>query len=144
MSSNTAQLNELIAITRDGQRFYEHARAEVRDARLRSLFRDLSQVKGEVIQALASKVVDRHEVPFAGGTVVGRLRQVYADTRASLAGDEEAVYVAQLEGAEDRILHAFEDALECAEADVRAVLVAEMPKVQACHERLRSFRHEMP
>lgn len=142
MNSTIAQLNELIAITRDGQRFYEHACTEVRNARLRTLFRDMSQVKDEVIQALAMKVVDRHEAPASGGTFVGRLRQVYADTRASLTGDEEATYVAQLEQAEDRILQAFEDALECAEDDVRALLVAEMPKVRACHERMRSLRHE--
>jgi uncharacterized protein (TIGR02284 family) len=40
------------------------------------------------------------------------MRQMYADTRATLAKDEDATYVAQLEEAEDRILHAFEDALE--------------------------------
>ena len=49
--------------------------------------------------------------PASGGTLMGKLRQVYADTRATLAKDEDATYVAQLEEAEDRILHAFEDAL---------------------------------
>ncbi|MNR19913.1 hypothetical protein D3C85_1367300 [compost metagenome] len=143
MTSKTAQLNELIEITRDGQRFYEHAHNAVRDVRLHALFRDMSRAKTEVIQALTGKVVDNHEVPAAGGTFAGTLRNIYADTRATLSSDGEAIYVAQLEAAEERILHAFEDALESAEPDVHALLVEEMPKVRASHERIRTLKQSM-
>ena len=143
MNSKTAQLNELIAITRDGQRFYEHALDEVKDVRLQALFRDMSRTKTQVINALAVKVAANEEEPTSSGTVVGKLRQVYADARATLSSDEEAAYVAQLEEAEDRILHAFEDALESAEPDVRALLAVEMPKVRACHDRMRDLKHAM-
>ncbi|MBM7062570.1 PA2169 family four-helix-bundle protein [Pseudomonas sp. UL073] len=143
MSRTTAQLNELIEITRDGQRFYQHAQDEVKDAQLKSLFRDLSQAKTQIIQALAVKVAANHEQPAQGGTLSGKLRQVYADTKASLTRDSDATYVAQLEETEDRILHAFEDAMEDADPDVRAVLAVEMPKVRACHERMRVLKHAM-
>ncbi|TWC32726.1 uncharacterized protein (TIGR02284 family) [Pseudomonas sp. SJZ079] len=143
MSSKTAQLNELIEITRDGQRFYEHAQEAVKDVRLQAVFRDMARVKTEVIQALAVKVAANHETPATGGTLLGKLRQVYADTRALLSSEEEATYVAQLEEAEDRILHAFEDALECAEPDVKALLAVEMPKVRACHERMHALKQSM-
>lgn len=143
MTSKTAQLNELIEITRDGQRFYEHAHDVVKDIRLQALFRDMSQVKTEVIQALAVKVAANQQTPASGGTMVGKLRQVYADARATLSSDEDATYVAQLEEAEDRIMHAFEDALETTEPDVRALLVVEMPKVRACHERMSALKQSM-
>ena len=100
MSNKTEQLNELIAIIRDGQRFYEHAHDEVKDVRLQALFRDMSQTKNQVIQALSVKVAANQEEPTSSGTVVGKLRQAYADARATLSSDEEATYVAQLE--EDR------------------------------------------
>jgi uncharacterized protein (TIGR02284 family) len=143
MTSKTAQLNELIEITRDGQRFYEHAHNAVRGVRLHALLRDMSQAKSEVIQALTGKVVDNHEVPAAGGTFAGTLSNIYADTRATLSSDGEAIYVAQLEAAEERILHAFEDALESAEPDVHALLVGEMSKVRASHERIRTLKQSM-
>ncbi|MHA6491871.1 ferritin-like domain-containing protein [Pseudomonas borbori] len=143
MTSKTAQLNELIEITRDGQRFYEHAHDEVKDVRLKTLFREMSQAKTEMIHALAMKVAANQEQPAPGGTFIGKLRQVYADTRASLSSDEGATYVAQLEDTEDRILHAFEDALENAEPDVRALLAVEMPKVRSCHDRMRSLKQSM-
>lgn len=143
MTSKTAQLNELIEIARDGQRFYEHAHDAVEDVRLQALFRDMSRAKTEVIQALTGKVVDDHEVPAAGGTFAGTLRKLYADTLATLSSDGEAAYVAQLEAAEERILHAFEDALVSAEPDVRALLVGEMPKVRAGHERMRELKQSL-
>jgi uncharacterized protein (TIGR02284 family) len=143
MSNTTEQLNELIEITRDGQRFYQHAHDEVKDVRLQVLFRDMSQSKSELIRALSVKVAANQETPASGGTFVGKLRQVYADTKATLASDTEATYVAQLEEAEDRILHAFEDALEGAEPDMQALLTAEMPKVRANHDRMRTLKLSM-
>lgn len=143
MTDKTKQLNELIEITRDGQRFYQHAHDEVKDVRLQVLFRDMSQSKSELIRALSVKVAANQEVPAAGGTFIGKLRQVYADTKATLVSDEEATYVSQLEEAEDRILHAFEDALETAEPDVQALLAAEMPKVRANHDRMRTLKQSM-
>lgn len=143
MSSKTAQLNELIEITRDGKRFYEHAHDEVKDIRLQALFRDMARAKTEVINALTVKVAANQSEPASGGTLLGKLRQVYADTRATLSKDEEATYVAQLEEAEDRILHAFEDALQSSDNDVRALLTVEMPKVRACHDRMRMVKHNM-
>ncbi len=140
MSQKTEQLNELIAIIRDGQRFYEHAHDEIKDERLQSLFRDMAQAKHQVIQALAVKVAANHEAPASSGTLMGKLRQAYADARATLSSDEEATYIAQLEEAEDRILEAFEDAMESAQPDVRALLAVEMPKVRACHQRMRELK----
>ncbi|WP_070884697.1 ferritin-like domain-containing protein [Pseudomonas argentinensis] len=141
MSHKTEQLNELIAIIRDGQRFYEHAHDEISNEQLKALCRDMAQAKHQIIQALSVKVAANHEEPTDSGTLVGKLRQAYADARATLSSDEETTYVAQLEEAEDRILEAFEDAMETAQPDVQALLAVEMPKVRACHQRMRELRN---
>jgi len=140
MSNKTSELNDLIEITRDGKRFYEHARDEVKDVQLKSLFSDMAQAKTEVIAALEGKVAANHDKPSTDGTMTGKLRQVYADTRAALSSDEGATYVAQLEEAEDRILHAFEDAMDGHEPDLRAEVATQMPKVRACHDRMRDLK----
>jgi uncharacterized protein (TIGR02284 family) len=139
-NKTTAELNELIEITRDGKRFYEHARDEVKDPQLQVLFKDMAQAKTDVIVALEGKVAANHEVPASGGTFTGKLRQVYADTRAAISSDEGATYIAQLEEAEDRILHAFEDAMDSKDPDLRADITAQMPKVRACHDRMRDLK----
>lgn len=140
MKSSDSQLNELIEITRDGQHFYQHTLNEVQDEQMRQLFRDMVQTKAEVIQALSSKVASDLEQPSMGGTLVGKLREAYADTRARFAKNETAVYVSQLEAAESRIVHAFEDTLESAEPEVRTLVAAEMPKVRACHDRIWTLK----
>ena len=68
MNKSMNQLNELIEITRDGQRFYQHAAEEVTDVELQHLFRDLAQAKTQIIQALSVKVAASHEQPSQGGT----------------------------------------------------------------------------
>lgn len=73
MNKSMNQLNELIEITRDGQRFYQHAAEEVKDVELQHLFRDLAQAKTQIIQALSVKVAANHEQPSQGGTLTGRI-----------------------------------------------------------------------
>jgi uncharacterized protein (TIGR02284 family) len=74
MTDKIQQLNELLEVSRDGQRFYQHDHDEVQDARLKALLRDMSQSKVELIRALAVKVSASQEKPADGGTVVGMLR----------------------------------------------------------------------
>lgn len=139
MNQSMNQLNELIEITRDGQHFYQHAMAEVRDVELQHLFRDLAQSKTHIIQALSVKVASNDQQPSQDGTLAGRSREMYADARARLGGSDR-VYIEQLEQMEERIVRAFEDALDAAEPDVRALLAIELPKLRACHERMRTLQ----
>lgn len=139
MNKSMNQLNELIEITRDGQRFYQHAAEEVKDVELQHLFRDLAQAKTQIIQALSVKVAASHEQPSQGGTLTGRMRELYADTRSRI-GDHDTPYVDQLEQTEAHILESFEDAVQDAEPDVRALLAIELPKLRTCHERMRQLK----
>lgn len=142
MSHAMNQLNELIEITRDGQHFYQHAVEVVKDTDLQCLFRDMAQAKIHIIQALSVKVAANHERPSQDSTLSGRMRERYTDARARL-GDEKVTYVTQLEEMEDRILHAFEAALPGAEPDIRALLAVELPKIRACHDRMRALRESL-
>ncbi len=143
MSKSSAQLTELIEITRDGQRFYQHAQEAVEDIQLKSLFRDMAHAKTQIIQALTVQVAANHDEPPQGGTMIGKLRQLYADTKASLSNNTDSTYVAQLEAAEDRLLHAFEDAMEESEPELSSLLEGEMPIIRACHDRMSALKHAM-
>lgn len=141
MNQNMHHLNELIELTRDGQHFYQHAADAVKDIELQHLFRDMAQTKTHIIQALSVKVAANNEQPSVEGTLSGKMREVYADTKARI-GNMDAVYIDQLDQTEERILQAFEDALKDAEPDVRALLAIELPKIRACHERIHKLNHK--
>lgn len=143
MSSKTARLNELIEVTRDGERFYRHAAEQVREPSLQILFGEMAEVKSQVIQALAMQVAAHQEQPAQGGTLTGTLREAYADTRANFSRDQAATYVAQLDLAEERILQAFEDAVEDADNEMLAVLNAELPRLRASHARMHELKRSM-
>lgn len=139
MHPTTQQLNELIEITRDGQRFYQHAIEQVKDVDLQHLFRDMAQAKIQVIQELSARVAASHAQPAQDGTLAGRLNELYAQTRARL-GNPDRAYIEQLVHAEERILRAFEGLLPDAEPELRALLAVELPKLRACHERMRQLQ----
>ncbi|MDG9925209.1 MULTISPECIES: PA2169 family four-helix-bundle protein [unclassified Pseudomonas] len=143
MTSQANVLNQLIEITRDGEHFYRHAEAAVEDQRLKAVFHDMAQAKVGIIQALALKVAENHDYPAESGTLSGSLHRLYAQTRARMASDGEATYVAELESAEDRLLHAFEEALEEADDDLRTVLAPEVPKLRASHERMSELKRTL-
>lgn len=140
VSTNTEQLNDLIAIINDGQRFYEHASAEVDDSELKRLFQEMRDAKIELIAALSAKVSANEGEPASDGTFAGKFWQVYTDVKALLTKNDASTYVKELEDAEDRILHAFEDALENSDVGMHALLAPEMPKVRACHDRMRDLK----
>lgn len=140
MSSQTAHLNELIEITRDGEEFYRHAAQEVRDQSLRSLFGDLAGAKQQLVETLALEVALQHEEPALGGTLLGSLQRLYTDTRARFSRDEDAIYVAHLADAEERILCAFEEARLEATPELQHLLDRELPQIRACHARMQELK----
>ena len=108
MSDNNDTLRELIQIANDGAQFYADAADQVTNPRLVELFRRMGSHKRVLAAALASKLQAGGEQIPESGTLAGSLRRVYTELRTSLSSNEEAIYVAQLEETEDRLLHHFE------------------------------------
>lgn len=140
----SSTLNELIEVTRDGQRFYEEASDQIGDETLRTLFLRLVESRRELIDELSTHVAWLGESPAAGGTIGGTLRTLYGELRAGVATDRSAAFVAQLEKAEDRLMHAFEHALEHdGDRSVRAILSRHFPKVRAMHDEMRNLKQNL-
>jgi len=140
MSSETARLIELIEITRDGEHFYAHAAAAVKDPSLARLFNEMAQGKRRLIEVLALTFAAHDEEPPRGGTLIGALRRHYSDARASLAGADQSIYVKQLAEAEERLLRAFDEARRDASAELQQLLDRELPQVRACHARMQELK----
>lgn len=137
-------LNDLIAIARDGQSFYEEAAQKVDDVELKSLFARIAGTKATLVQQLGAVVQAAGESPTSSGTFVGTLQELYGKTRA-VFGDKTYGYVAELEESEDRLLEAFESAAqdEDTPADARAVVIRLLPDVRATHDVMRARKLAM-
>lgn len=137
-------LNDLLAITRDGQAFYEEAAQKVDDAELRALFTRIGAVKGQLAGELSGAVTAAGGSPDNDGTMRGNMQKMYGNMRARL-GDKEYSYVAELEESEDRLLEAFDDAIKDDDtpAEARVVLTRLMPDVRKCHDTMRERKRAM-
>jgi len=138
---NANTLQDLVQIARDGVEFYTEAGKEVKDADLRATFARMADAKRDLIGSLSTKLIASNEDVPTGGTVAGKLRQMYADVRASISSNEEKVYVAQLEEAEDRLVEHYDAAIkEVQDPLVLAMLEAHMTRVRACHSEMRGLK----
>jgi uncharacterized protein (TIGR02284 family) len=142
--SNAKALQELVQIARDNADFYESARDDVKNPALKDIFTRMAAAKRSLIQSLGARLVlSGEEVPDSG-TMAGSMRKMYADMKASFSKNDDAVYVAQLEEAEDRLLEHFNDSLQKVEdVRMREAVSAQLPQVRACHDEMRALKRRL-
>lgn len=142
-NTSAGLLNDLLALARDGERFYRDAASRVGSTALRDTFRQMADVRQRLMNDLAEHIAARGEQPSDRGTLAGRSRQAYAGVLAALTPDHEDVYIRQLEAMEDRLLAAYEKALRQAGTEsVRAILQRHLLTVRAAHDRMRALKDQ--
>jgi len=139
MNHSNHILNDLVSATRDGKSFYELAATKVNSPELKALFTRLAKVKGDIVLGLSNEIRAVGEKPAEAGTWSGDFSKHYAEVRA-LLGDKNYAYVAQLEESEDRLMKAFDKALndEKTSANAHMVITRYLPEVRSCHDIMRA------
>lgn len=142
--TDTATLKELVEVLDDGKKFYQEASTKVDRPDLQQLFNRMARTKGAIAGDLKTKIVATGKSVPNDGSIGGSLRKAYGEICAKLSKTPNAEYVDQLEGFEDRIVHAFRDAAEKSDdADVRAVATKYMPEVLRDHNEMSALKHQM-
>jgi uncharacterized protein (TIGR02284 family) len=142
--SNAKELQELVQIARDNADFYESARDDVKNPALKDIFTRMAAAKRSLIQSLGARLaLSGEEVPDSG-TMAGNMRKMYADMKASFSKNDDAIYVAQLEEAEDRLLEHFNASLQkLDDVRMREAVSAQLPQVRACHDEMRALKRRL-
>jgi len=144
MGNASATLNDLIELLHDGEKFYAEAAEKVKTPAYQSLFQRMARTKQAIAADLAVHVAAHGEKASNDGTLAGTMRKAYTEVRAKLGKDAEAVYVAQLEQTEDRILEAFRDQLSSdSSVEVRGVVERYYPEVKRAHDEMRELKHRL-
>ena len=142
--STTGNLKDLIELLNDGEKFYSEAAAKVKIPAYANLFQRMAQQKQAIASDLSARLAAHGETAPQGGTVLGSLRKLYADVRASMSSDSEAVYVAQLEQTEDRILEAFREELTQSEdMELRRIAERHYPDLKRTHDEMRDLTRRL-
>lgn len=136
-------LHDLAQICCDGEKFYRDAAAKMRNDDLRVAVSAVGRVRGDLCRDFASLLAAQGEQPSDDGTFYGRMHKLYVDFRARLSGNPDEIYVDELEQAEDRLLHALEEAMLSVEPPAaREVLRRYMPAARDAHERMRVLKRK--
>lgn len=139
--STTSDLRDLLGVLHDGVTFYGEAGERAQQAEHRQLFGRMAADKRAAARAI-EKLLPPSERP-SGGTWAGKIRECYTRVQAQLSSDKDAVFIKELEAAEDRILDEFRRSLSMiAEPDARRVLEQHYPNAVAAHERMRAMKRE--
>lgn len=141
MTKTTTTLNGLIEALNDGIDFYDHAARQTTNTHYQDLFLKMGRLKGAIVADLKAEVAHRGESPDQDGTWLGSIRKGYADLKATVSKDADAAYISSLEEQEDRVLHAFRDALGGDQPPkVRELASRYLPEVQQMHDRMRALK----
>ena len=141
MKTDHAALDDMLRTLHDGRDFYQDAASKVAREDLKRLFERMARTKTAIINDMQGTVVLSGAEPSDDGSFSGGMRKAYAGIRARLAGDQEATYVAELEGFEDRILASFREAIEASsDPRVRSIAQKYMPDVLRDHNEMRALK----
>lgn len=140
MTTTTSELRDLLGVLRDGVMFFGEAGERAQQEEHRQLFNRMAAEKRGAARAIEQLLPPVERPP--DGTWAGKIRECYTRVLAQLSSDRDAVFIKELEAAEDRIIDAFRRCLSTAtEADVRRVLEQHYPEAVAAHERMRALKH---
>jgi uncharacterized protein (TIGR02284 family) len=137
--SSTHDLRDLLSVLRDGVMFYAEAGERAEDAGHRELFAQIAAQKRAAARSI-EKLLAPPERP-SDGTWSGKIRECYTRVRAQLSSDKDAVFVKELEAAEDRIIEEFRHCLSAvSDPETRRVLEQHYPVALASHEQMRQLK----
>jgi uncharacterized protein (TIGR02284 family) len=138
--SATGDMRELLSALRDGVMFYAEAGERAEHVAHRELFARMATDKRAAARSI-ERLLGPIERP-ADGTWSAKIKEGYTRVRALLSADKDAIFINELEAAEDRVVEHFRRCLAtAAEPEARRVLERIYPAALAAHERMRDLKH---
>lgn len=136
-------LNELIIVSRDGEKGFQICAAHVRDERLKALFLDRACACAQAVDELQALVRSLGGEPAQEGSAFGTMHRRWVDVRATFSSDDDATIVAECERGEDYALETYRNALDDHLPDfVRRIVLQQFEGVMNNHDQIRTLGSE--
>ena len=141
-TKQTELLNHLIDICEDGKNFYEAAIERSDDAEMDRTFKNMANIRREIITDLERCVRETGGEVERDGTAKGKISQLYGELKSMLSTKTDTTLVSRLEEAEDRSLEEFKDASTDSNlsADVQNVVNLSTQKLQQTHDHMKALK----
>ncbi|MFH1498764.1 MAG: PA2169 family four-helix-bundle protein [Verrucomicrobiota bacterium] len=136
------ELNELIAICKDGEAGYQAAAGDTEDVLLKGLFQELSEQRAHCAHELQNTVALLGNSPRESSSVGGTLHRRWIDIKSLLVKNDAHAVLAECERGEDAAVAAYRQALaaEVIPPDIKNIITLQAADVQAAHDKIRDLR----
>jgi uncharacterized protein (TIGR02284 family) len=141
MSNATAStLNDLIETLKDGQKGFETAASDVKDARVKSVFQEFAQQRSRFAGELQAEVSRMGGEVEKTGSATAAMHRGWIDLKSALGGGEKSI-LNEAERGEDVAVKTYEKALNGnLSPDVAGVVRRQYGEVKRAHDRVRELR----
>jgi uncharacterized protein (TIGR02284 family) len=133
-------LNELIETCKDGETGFREAAEGIEDSRLRSLFDQYSQQRGEFARELQFEVTSLGGSPEKSGSVAGAMHRGWINIKSAVTGKDRKGIISEAERGEDSAVKTYREALARGlPDDIAAIVERQYRRVLEAHDTVRSL-----
>lgn len=135
------ELKSLVTANANSASIFREAGELAKDRRLTDLFADVARTRESNASALQEGLALSGEFEEASTNLVEPLQRWWMKARDVIQSEEGVGLLSELERSEDRILHAYEDALrKTAGSPLNATLLSQLAAVKRHHDVVRDLR----
>ncbi len=130
-------LNQLIAVSRDGESGYQAAAGDVDNTELRGIFTEYAKERATFVRELSAEVERLGGIPESAGTVTAAVHRGWMDLKAAITGRGTHAVVAACETGEDAAKAAYERVVNVdISGATRTLVEKQWHKIQEAHSRM--------
>ncbi len=136
-------VNDLITVNYDGERGYKEAAEDVKDARLKSWFREYAQQRYDFGHELKGELSQLGEAPDKGTSVAADIHRIWIDLKAAVAGNDETAVLNEVIRGEENAIERYDKVLghNALPATTRTVVARQRNQIQAAHGKIQDLKN---
>lgn len=129
------KLNTLLTRTRDGERGYQEASDNVKDAELKSLFLAQSRQRGEFAMELDREIRTLGGNPETSTSLLADLHRAWINIKTTFTADDDKATVEECRRGDGEALSDYQDILQSTNlaASTRELLLRQKERIEAAH-----------
>lgn len=135
-------LNDLVGISRDGEKGFRAAADDVKDPKLKSVFSSAAERCATGAHELESEISHLGGQPTQSSSLPGALHRAWTQLKSAVASRTDRAILEEVERGEDVAKSAYERAIaKSLPPDVRAILDRQYRGVKENHDLVRDLRN---
>ena len=139
-TDTTSTLNNLIETLKDGEKGFQAAAGDVKDANVKATFNEFARQRASMAAELSSHVRKTGDEPQKSGSLSGAAHRGWMNLKSALGGGEKAI-LNEAERGEDEAVQEFEKAMrEPLPAPVASIVQRQYSEVKSAHDRVKALR----